>query len=198
MNLVNLDKIKSEVLNILNEQLNEHLTYHNTAHTLYVLEMAEVIAKTEGVTGNNLVLLKIASLFHDIGFVNSNVNHEHESCLIAKELLPKYGLSQTQISAICGMIMATKIPQMPKTKLEEIIADADLEYLGTNKYESISAGLFNELAYLNQGLSEKTWLRIQIKFIEKHRYFTSYCLVNKQPVKLYNLNSLKERLRISI
>jgi hypothetical protein len=29
------------------------------------------------------------------------------------------------------MIMATKIPQTPQNKLEEIIADADLEYLGS-------------------------------------------------------------------
>ena len=49
---------------------------------------------------------------------------------MAKEELPKFGLSEKDIELICGMIMATKIPQNPKTKLEKIIADADLEYLG--------------------------------------------------------------------
>ena len=34
------------------------------------------------------------------------------------------------IEIICGIIMATKIPQRPKNYLEEIICDADLNYLG--------------------------------------------------------------------
>ena len=34
--------------------------------------------------------------------------------------LPEYGYSTGQIDRICGMIMATQIPQTPHNKLEEI------------------------------------------------------------------------------
>jgi len=43
------------------------------------------------------------------------------------------------------MIMATKIPQSPKNLLEQIICDADLDYLGRERYEENSLLLLQEL-----------------------------------------------------
>lgn len=192
MDEISVNKIKAEILEILDSRLPNYLTYHNTQHTLYVLKMAEVIGKAERISESELKLLQIACLFHDIGFAITNNNHEAKSCIMAARMLPRYHLDGNNINIICGMIMATKIPQMPTTKLERIIADADLEYLGTKRYNNISLRLFNEWAYSNKNLDEKEWLCIQIDFMENHQYFTDYCLLNKQPIKLANLNKLKE------
>jgi uncharacterized protein len=90
------------------------------------------------------------------------------------------------------MIMATKIPQLPKNKLEEILADADLEYLGTPDYENKADDLFWEMKYVDPSLTEEKWIRIQISFLQKHRYFTKFCQLNREPVKLTLLNKLVE------
>ena len=40
--------------------------------------------------------------------------------------------------------MATEIPQNPKTHLEMIMCDADLDYLGRYDFETISNNLYTE------------------------------------------------------
>lgn len=193
MDLICLNKIKRDVFDILHQGLPSYLTYHNAQHTKYVTEKAEIIGEAEVISKVELGLLQIACWFHDIGFIRTYDNHEDQSCALAREMLPAYSLSNTQIDEICGMIMATKIPQRPKSKLERIIADADLEYLGTDKYEDISKGLFKELAHFKSNIDEKEWLRIQIAFLENHQYHTAYCISIKQPIKQLNINKLQDK-----
>ena len=63
------------------------------------------------------------------------------------------------------MIMATKIPQSPRNGLEEIICDADLDYLGRDDFYEIGATLFEELKAYNVLQNEREWNRIQVKFL---------------------------------
>jgi hypothetical protein len=86
--------------------------------------------------------------------------------------------------------MATKIPQSPKNKLEEIIADADLEYLGTNNAVETSTHLFMELQHINPSLTKEKWNEIQIAFLKQHHYFTVFCKENTEPAKLLYLQTL--------
>ncbi|MBI3233265.1 MAG: hypothetical protein HYZ42_04375, partial [Bacteroidetes bacterium] len=104
------------------------------------------------------------------------------------------GFNEEEINLIFGMIMATKIPQNPTTKLEEILADADLEYLGTSQFEPIAQKLYNELKIRKPEMTLYEWNTMQINFIEKHRYFTDFCIKNNEPVKQKNLLKLKESL----
>ena len=123
--------IFQEVVNYLDDNLPKFLTYHSTEHTLHVLEKAIYIANKEKVKDKDLELIKVAALYHDIGFTETHIDHEKKTCEIAEKQLKSYGYSNQDIKAICGMIMATKIPQNPQNLLEKIIADADLEYLAT-------------------------------------------------------------------
>lgn len=184
------DTIYRDVVKQLNEQLPVHLTYHDTAHTLYVLEKAIDIAKKEKVKGHELELVKVAALYHDIGFVKSEKEHEKVGCEIAKQQLNDYGFTEAEIDTICGMIRATKIPQQPQNLLEQIIADADLEYLSTSKFETVSELLYEELKHYNKDLTRDEWNAIQIDFIKKHKFHTSYCKHYKSFRKHKNLERL--------
>ncbi|QRM89045.1 HD domain-containing protein [Lacinutrix sp. WUR7] len=186
-----INEIQKDVVRFLNENLPKHFTYHNIKHTLYVYEKAIHIANKEKVNSQDIALLKIAALYHDIGFTKSHLEHEKASCEIAKKQLKNYGYSKEDIHTICGMIMATKIPQSPKNLLEQILADADLEYLATSKYLKTSTSLYQELLHFNPDLSEDDWIDIQIKFIKNHRYHTSYCKRYKTFRKNKNLALLE-------
>lgn len=119
---------KQFIVTKLRAELSNQLHYHGLHHTLDVLKMATEIAENEGVSSHDLVLIKTAALFHDAGFVkNKHAGHEVEGCLIARAALLKFGYPEADIETICGMIMATKIPQSPGTLLEQIICDADLD-----------------------------------------------------------------------
>ncbi|WP_158859241.1 HD domain-containing protein [Lunatibacter salilacus] len=174
------------------KDLPNYLTYHNAAHTRYVLDKARLIAKEEKVEGDQLELVQIAALYHDSGFLNGMVDHENEGCEIAKAELPLYGFSALQIQEICQMITATKIPQRPQNLLGRIVADADLEYLGTDLFDLGSQRLFDELRNFNTSLTHMEWLKIQIGFLESHQYHTDYCQEFRQPKKMEHLARLKE------
>ncbi|MBK5272334.1 MAG: HD domain-containing protein, partial [Bacteroidia bacterium] len=101
----------------LEQDLPKDLFYHGIHHTLDVLEQAERIAKAENISGaEDLMLLKVACLYHDRGFLITYSGHEEVGCKMAKEELPVFHFADKQIKIICGLIMATKIPQTPHTK----------------------------------------------------------------------------------
>ena len=187
------NSIKQYVISLLEEQLPAYLHYHNIPHTLYVINIAEHIGEKERITKTEMNLLKIAALYHDVGFINKREGHEEESCKIARLQLQEFGYSKKAIEIICETIMATKIPQNPTNHLGEILADADLEYLATKRFEPVSQLLFKELKHFNPKLTNNEWNAIQIKFISNHNYHTRYCKHYKSFRKLNNLRTLVEQ-----
>ncbi|MBX9449989.1 MAG: phosphohydrolase [Taibaiella sp.] len=153
------------------------------------------IAEAEQVSGEDLTLLTTAALFHDTGFLFGSKDHEARSCEIAQEYLPAYGYSQEQIDKIKGMIMATKIPQTPQNHLEEILADADLDYLGRDDFFTIGNRLYEELAMFGILNSERDWNLLQEKFLENHNYFTRTAIDKRSRKKEENLNIIKLKLQ---
>lgn len=116
--------------------------------------------------------MKVSALFHDSGFMLNAVNHEQIGCDMAKKLLPEFGYKEDEIDKICGMILATKFPQQPNTLLEEILCDADLDYLGRPDFFSIGNTLFEELKASKTLSTAKDWNQLQVNFLLTHKYFT--------------------------
>jgi uncharacterized protein len=182
--------MKEFVVDLLKNNLSLYFFYHNPAHTLYVLEKALEISQTENCSAEEIALLTVAVLWHDTGYIITYANHEEAGCTLARKYLPDYGLSLPDIEKVCGMIMATKIPQQPKNKLEQIIADADLEYLGTDSAAIQAENLYKELQYINPQLDRERWNQMQISFIQQHQYFTRFCIENREPVKQQYLQQI--------
>jgi uncharacterized protein len=126
----------------------------------------------QGVSGEELLLLLTAAFYHDIGFVQQGNGHEAISVRIAEQVLPEFGYEPGQIQLIRGMIMATDRSRPPGTHLEAILADADLDVLGSDEYVSRSHDLRMELEAEGQIMSDCQWYRHQIQFLSDHRYWT--------------------------
>lgn len=171
------------ILNKLKSELPAHLSYHGIDHAMDVYGAAERIAKEKGISNHETKLLLTAALFHDAGFINKREGHEAESCRIASQYLPEFSYQPIEIELICDMIMATRIPQSPRTYLEEILGDADLDYLGRDDFFELSNRLFVELK--SEGLirDEAEWNRQQVQFMGEHRYHTTASVKLRQPKK---------------
>jgi predicted metal-dependent HD superfamily phosphohydrolase len=189
---MNYQAAKDFVLDKLQNELSEKFFYHGLHHTMDVLDVAEDLGQQSDISPKEMVLLKTAALYHDAGFTISNVNHEELGCDIARENLPRFGYLPEDIELVCGMIMATKIPQSPKNKLEEILCDSDLDYLGRDDFYSIGATLYEELHFHNIVKSEEDWNRIQVSFLENHAFFTSINQQRRTPRKMQHLTELKD------
>ena len=180
------------VIAMLKEQLPDYYHYHNYEHTLYVMDKVTEIGQREQCSKEEITLLRVAALWHDTGYTKSYANHEAAGCVMARQELPRFGYTATEIEAVCSMIMATKIPQTPTNKLEEIIADADLEYLGTNEAAEKANGLFLELSALIPSITKTAWDNMQISFLQSHHFFTPWCQQEKEPLKQTYLKQLME------
>ena len=195
MALIPFRLLQRHVVNKLQAGLPPQLTYHSVSHTLDVLKQAENIALAEGLTcPEGLFLLKVAALYHDAGFTANYQDHEAEGCVIAQQELPGFGFSEAQISKVCGMIKATKIPQSPTSHLECILCDADLDYLGREDFTQIAQRLFEELVTFKVLAGEEEWNALQVKFLEKHEYFTCFSKENRGKHKQAHLEALKARI----
>ncbi|MBN9351634.1 MAG: HD domain-containing protein [Chitinophagaceae bacterium] len=187
--------VRNVILKKLEEKLPSYLVYHNASHTSDVIHAAKEIARAEKINGDDLTLLLTAALFHDSGYIFGSKGHEQKSCEIAEQYLPLYGYSNEQISRIKKIIMATKVPQSPQNHLGEILADADLDYLGRDDFFTIDKKLFEELKLTGVLSNEDEWNRMQERFLESHSYFTETAKQKRRPTKLKNLQLIKSLIK---
>ena len=158
-----------------------------------VCASVERIAKGEGIKGEDLFLLKTAALYHDGGFVEQYAANEPIGARMAKEALPVYGYSDEQLDMVEKLILATRVPQQPNDHLEEIMCDADLDYLGRDDFYPISENLKKEFIAYGVVQDDKSWDELQIKFLSAHKYFTKYSIQNREANKQQRLKEIKER-----
>jgi predicted metal-dependent HD superfamily phosphohydrolase len=172
--------------------LDEHLTYHNLAHTLDVVKQSERIARKEGVTDEHKIfLLKVAALYHDTGFIITYANHETASCEIFLCDAPQFNLSKEEQHFINRLIMATKLPQTPSDIFEQVICDADLDYLGRPDFFRIGDGLRKEFLHFKIVSSNEEWEKLQIRFLTSHHYHTDSCKKSREAKKQYHIAQLR-------
>jgi uncharacterized protein len=182
------------ILDRLENELPPHLQYHTIHHTLDVYHCAEAIAKAESVSAADLKLLLVAAVYHDSGYLDQNHDHELRSCELARIHLPDYHYSEADINVICGIIMATKIPQQPNTHLEQIICDADLDYLGRDDFFIIGEKLYEEMITIGTIKNRHEWDRLQVTFLKNHYYFTDTSIRLRQAGKDKNLKITESKL----
>ncbi len=185
------EQVYSFLIKKLEKELSPQLTYHNARHTKNVIHAAELLAAAENISGEDLLLVKTAALFHDAGFLQQSEGHEEISCRIAREFLPVYGYSEQQIAHICEMIMATRLPQTPADHLGQILADADLYYLGQEEYSDNAANLFEEFKEAGIVNTEAEWLVKQVEFLSAHHYFTKSAINQLEARKRKTLEELR-------
>jgi predicted metal-dependent HD superfamily phosphohydrolase len=130
-------------------------------------------------------------LFHDTGFLIDYQDHEEQSIKMAREILPLYKYTEEQIQIIARLIYATKLPPNPQNKLEEIMCDADLDYLGRKEFVVVSQDLYKELFERGVIRSVEEWNKMQVRFIENHQYFTKTARNLRRVNKLKQLEAIR-------
>lgn len=191
---INYYKAERHIIKVLEKGLSPKLHYHSIEHTKDVVRAVERYALLEGVTDEGLFLLKSAATYHDAGFVENYEKNEPIGARMAEEILPKYGYSAQHIEQIKELIFVTQIPHKPKNKLEEIICDADLDYLGRDDFHEIADRLRIELREHGKINSDRQWDEMQVSFLNMHTYFTPTAIASRQAKKMKNMEEVKARL----
>ena len=187
------EKAYSFLIEKLESGLPSYLHYHSPEHTKEVVVATDKLANAEHISERDLIIVKTAALFHDCGFLETYSDHEEISCDMARKWLPQFEYSTDEIEEICSIILATKIPQTPKNKLAEILCDADLYYMGTDKYFINANKLYKELHEAGFVKDREEWRKEEIKFVESHHYFTGAAQKKLNTNLVKTLAQLKKR-----
>lgn len=180
-----LEDAHDYVFELLNKRLSENLIYHSPNHTKEVLKNAAEIGEYSKLDKNNLNLLKISALFHDVGFIDIYDGHEEKSVAYVKEFLGRYSIDDETVQRIARIIMATKVPQHPLDFISRILCDADLMNMSNEKDYLKDVELLRK-EWINCGkenYSKKEFYQVSLDFFKTHHFHTEYGKTILQPRK---------------
>lgn len=179
--------------------LPDWLGYHDYEHTAgLVVPAAELLAADVGLSSLDRDLLRTAAWFHDIGFVVRYEANEPEAVAMAQEVLPGFGFAAEHVEAVTAAIWATRLPQAPTSRLAELLCDADLFVLGTDRFFERERLLRQELAHQGAPQSDEEWNVGQVAFVGAHRYITAAARARNDAHKAANLEVLRRRAEVDV
>ena len=182
------------VRDFMSQYCTDKMCYHNIDHTYDVVRASEKIGAKCGLSSKELEIVILAAWFHDTGYYKGGEDHENESANIATDFLKENLKSEDFITKVIGCIKATKIPQNPQNKLEQVLCDADLYHLSTNKFFKNSELLRKEIVAHHCQMSPMSWMSMSCEFVSRHSYFTEFAKKILRPKKEANLKKLETKL----
>ena len=193
-----IQKAEDFVNQLFKDNLSLDYTYHNFNHTLGVVESTKVLLSAENCSPEEIEIALLAAWFHDTGYIKGCEKHEDSSIEIAIKFLKEQQYDTSKIEIISQLIRKTELHQVPNTKLEKIIRDADWAHFGNPdyfKYCNLLRYEFNTTRKLK--FNDLEWSYENLKFFENsHRYYTDYAKKNWQPIKEENEIQLKKSIAI--
>lgn len=195
INLNTVEKTKNFVFDILDTQLSKNCVFHSKAHTLDVLKNVEIIGNYSNLAENDINILKISAIFHDVGYAKIYNGHEKQSSIIATEFLKSSNIDESEIERVVTAILATKVPQNPKDNLSEILCDADLMHFTYDNYFEYMELLRQEWNLCGIAeFNEREFDKNTITFFNSHSYFTKYGIEILQQLKEKTQLKIKDRI----
>ena len=187
--------MRMDVINRLKALLPDEVVYHDIHHTLNVEKAAMRFARLEGLDEESIQLLRTAVLYHDAGFVVEYHHNESFGITMAENALPKFGYSEEHINIVRSIIASTASNTKPTNLLEQIMCDADHDYLGRADYFTVAKKLRSELENYGQSMTEIEWVEFQLNYLEKvHRFYTETAKNIRLQAKKAHIENLKQQL----
>ncbi len=166
--------------------------FHNINHTREVVDAVNEIGVQSELTNEELEAAIAAAWLHDVGYLKGPMNHEEASVKIAGELFRKLSTPVGKINLINNAILATRIPQSPRSMVDKVLCDADLYHLSEKHYDSKGTLLRREWAAIkSKEITDEQWLKHNVEFMENHRYHTPYGQLILEEGKRKNVKRLK-------
>ena len=192
---IRLNDIEEIIMERLKNELSPRMYYHNAEHTTDVLLQIEILGNGEKVSEEEMLILKTAALMHDAGFLVAYSQHETKSIELTKEILPTYQYTFQQIDKIVKLIEVTRPNAKPINKLECIMKDADLDFLGRSDYMEISDKLYKELLEFEKEFTYSEWMKKQYDFFLKHKFYTDTAKRMRQANKEKHIEIIRKHIK---
>jgi len=189
-------KVEAYVRDLFETNKKPKLFFHSLEHTQQIVKRAEEIAAHYKLTDKDMLAVYIAAWFHDTGHLfTTPEHHEEKSVEIMKAFMEMYLPDQELIQTITGCILATKRSVEPTTLLQQIVCDADTYHLGTSDFKKTNKQVKKEVfADDKNPMTKREWDTQTLEFLDKHKYYTSYCIELLEKGKQGNIAKMRQKL----
>lgn len=199
--MTSAEQLLQETESYINDYFAKHISpeyvFHDLEHTVQTVTAARTIGEGFQLNSRDMLLLLLATWFHDTGYSEGPKEHEERSCNNADHFL-RGKISDEELQIVFSLIRATKVPQTPQNVLEQIICDADLSHLGMESYWDRTGKFRQELILARKTvMSEQDWVDFELNFMLNHNYHTAVAneFFNKRKAKhIQQLLKQKRRL----
>jgi predicted metal-dependent HD superfamily phosphohydrolase len=192
--------VEQYIRELFRDELPSGIKYHNADHTLHptrgIVAVANRIAVAENIPEHDRELLIAAAYFHDTGYIREYEKNEPIAARMAGRILKLIGYEPLDIKKIQGMILATDLECEPKTHLEKILCDADLDHLGRNDFLELDEKLREGRNARGVDVSDdEKWYKGTLDLMRKHQYYTETQKMKRNKSKQKNLQNLEKKLK---
>ena len=187
------------IRNLFKDELPHGIKFHNADHTLHptrgVVAVANRIAVSESISENDRELLITAAYFHDTGYIRETDKNEPIAARMAGRILKLIGYEPKEIEKIQKMILSTDLDCEPKTHLEKILCDADLDHFGREDLFELDAKLREGMRLIGKHFSDDlNWYSGTLNIIKNHQYYTESQKKLREKGKQKNIRQLLSKL----
>jgi predicted metal-dependent HD superfamily phosphohydrolase len=185
---------------LFRDELPGSIKYHNADHTLHptkgVVAVANNLAILENISEHDRELLIAAAYFHDTGYIREYDNNEPIAARMAGRILKLIGYNPEEVEKVQKMILATDPEVEPKTHVEKILCDADLDNLGREDFSKLDEKLREGRRLRGIDVSDDvTWHRSTLELLKKHQYHTESQKKLREKGKQKNIKRLSKKLQ---
>ena len=172
LQLLRLQDVQDEVIEKLISDLPQNLYFHNVERVKELINLVDLYSRAEEMCDEDKLVVKTAAMLADVGYIHSYDEHEERSIEFAKDFLSRFKYNQEQIDKICSLIDISKQNRKPQNKLEEILLDAEMNYLSRADFVSLNEQLFNEQLEHGKIDTKEDWIKMQVVLLSNHKYYT--------------------------
>ena len=172
LQLLRLGDLEERVFENILSNLPENLHFHREEYARKIYDQSFLLCRAEEVEQEDRLLIRTAALMLFTGLTQAYANYENRSSVIAREILPEFAYSESQIDKICNLIMATKAPFQPNNQLEKILIDTKMEYIGRPEYPEQIKLLHQEMVESGININGQQFKKQQLELLYTFDFFT--------------------------
>ena len=140
-------------------------------------------------------MLITAAYFHDTGYIREYDKNEPIAARMAGRILRLIGYKRKEIEKVQKMILSTDLEREPKTHIEKILCDADLDHFGREDFFKLDGKLREGRCARGIDVSDDAkWYKGTLKIVKKHQYYTESQKKLREKEKQENIRRLLNKL----
>ena len=174
----------------------ENHYYHNYYHAIEVMDRAIYLSEQEWLSKEDVEMMWLAAIFHDVWFVIQYDKNEPIGAKIARNYLKSIMYPEDRIEKIEEIIMATDPDYTtPKNIYEEIIKDSDMDNLWRDDFMEKNNNIKKELEIIKKiKIKDPEWRHASVELLKQYKYKTLSQKYERDHKKVENLKKMLHEL----